>query len=99
MGRRRLPDDKQQESTSSISLSGSQDRSLKVTCILNPLMPLEMLGEKCGKMGMCLRAGVVLDDEALMTRLPLGESALTSLISMRKTSPFFITSEPLHQMF
>lgn len=41
----------------------------------------------------------IFDDEALMTRFPVGKSALTSLISMRKTSPFFITSDPLHQMF
>lgn len=52
----RLPTAK--KSTTSISLLGFQDRSLKVTGILNPLAPLEMLGERQGRIGTSLREQV-----------------------------------------
>lgn len=46
------------KSTTSISLLGFQDRSLKVIGILSPLAPLEMLGEMQGRIGIGWREQV-----------------------------------------
>lgn len=66
---------------SSISLLGFQDRSLNIISILNPLVPLQMLGQRQERVGTGLREKMW----PCMVTL-VGESAPTSLILMRKTS-------------